>query len=107
VLVERQRRGQNQRGSMMQRVMELKKKRNLEPVKGNRFAALQFPELNQISKVVAIKIGHDKSDSVTIINDMIESETRRCEKFARDNPEIMLLVNLDVSNINEPNNGVV
>jgi hypothetical protein len=91
----------------MQRAMKLKKKINLEPVKGNRFVVLQFSGLKQISKVVAIKIGHDKSDLVTIINGMIESKTRRCEKFAGDNPEIMLLVNLDVSNINESNNGVV
>jgi hypothetical protein len=111
VLVERQRRGQNQGSSMKlverQRSMKLKKKRNMEPVKGNKFVVLQFPELNQISKDVDIKIGHDKSDSITIINDTIEYETRRCEKFARDNPEIMLPMNLDVCNINEPDNGVV
>jgi hypothetical protein len=107
VLVERKRRGQNQGGSMMQKAMELKRKRNLEPVKGNRFAALQLPELNQISKDIDIKIGHDKSDSMNILNDMIESEARRCEQFARDNPKIMLAVNLDVCNINESDEGLV
>jgi hypothetical protein len=107
VLVERQRRGQNQGGSMMQRAMKLKKRKNLEPTKGNRFDILQLPELNQISDVVDIKIGHNKSESTAIIKNMIDSETTKCENFARDNPEIMLPVNLDVVNSNEPNDGVV
>jgi predicted GNAT family N-acyltransferase len=42
VLVERKRRGQNLGGSMMQRAMELKKRKNLEPVKGNKFDVLQY-----------------------------------------------------------------
>jgi hypothetical protein len=90
VLVERQRRGQNQGSSMKlverQRSMKLKKKRNMEPVKGNKFVVLQFSELNQISKDVDIKIGHDKSDSISIINDMIVSENKRREQFVRDKP---------------------
>jgi hypothetical protein len=107
MLVERQRRGQNQGGSVLQRAMELKKMKNLEPTKGNIFHILQLPELDQISEVVDIKIGHNKSESINIIKNMIVSETNRCEKFARDNPEIMLPVNLDVYNINEPTNEVV
>jgi hypothetical protein len=45
--------GQNHGGSMM-------KKKNLEPIKGNKFTPppLQYGELNQISKVIKIKIGH-------------------------------------------------
>jgi hypothetical protein len=86
VMVERKRRGQNHGGSMMQKVIELKKKKNLEAVKGNKFVPLQYDELNQISKDIKIKIGHDKSDSISIINDMIVSENKRCEQFVRDNP---------------------
>jgi hypothetical protein len=71
---------------MMQKVIELKKKKNLEAVKGNKFVPLQYDELNQISKDIKIKIGHDKSDSISIINDMIVSENKRCEQFVRDNP---------------------
>jgi hypothetical protein len=51
----------------------------LEPVKGNKFAALQYDELNQISNDIDVKIGQDKSDSINIIDDMIESENKRCE----------------------------
>jgi hypothetical protein len=92
---------------VLQRAMELKKTKNLEPTKGNRFHILQLPELDQISEVVDIKIGRNKSESINIIKNMIDSETNRCENFARDNPEIMLPVNLDVYNINEPTDGVV
>jgi hypothetical protein len=31
---------------------------------------------------------------------MIDSENKRCEQFVRDNPELVLPVNLDVCNIN-------
>jgi hypothetical protein len=71
---------------MMQKVIELKKKKNLEAVKGNKFVPLQYDELNQISKDIKIKIGHDKSDSISIINDMIVSENKRREQFVRDKP---------------------
>jgi hypothetical protein len=99
VLVERQRRGQKHGGIMMQKAMEMKKRKNLELVKGNKFAALQYTELNQISNDIDVKIGHDKSGSINIINALIESKNKRCEQFVRDNPEVILPVNLDVCNI--------
>jgi hypothetical protein len=79
VLVERKRRGHNHGASMLQKAIELKKKKDLEPVKGNKFAALQYDELNQISNDIDVKIVQDKSDSINIIDDMIESENKRCE----------------------------
>jgi hypothetical protein len=57
--------------------------------------------------VVDIKIGHNNSESISIIKNMIDSKNSRCENFARDNLEIILLVNLDVCNINESTDGVV
>jgi hypothetical protein len=39
-LVERQRRTRNNGGTMLQKVMELKQKKNLEPIKGNSFSVL-------------------------------------------------------------------
>jgi hypothetical protein len=41
--------------------MELKQKKNFEPLKGNSFAALQFDSINQMSTDVNIKIGNDKN----------------------------------------------
>jgi hypothetical protein len=78
--------------------MEMKKIKNLELVKGNKFAALQYTELNQISNDIDVKIGNDKSESINIINALIESENERCEQFVRDNPKVILPVNLDVCN---------
>jgi hypothetical protein len=98
-MVERKRRGQNHGGSMMQKAIELKKMKNLEPVKGNKSPPLQYDELNQISKDIKIKIGHDKYDSTNIINGMIDSKNKRCEQFVRDNTELVLPVNLDACNI--------
>jgi hypothetical protein len=85
---------------MMQRAMELKKKKNLEPMKGNRFEILQFNDLNQMSCDVNIKVGNNINDKINIINNMISEEEKRCELFARDNPEVVLPVNLDVSSRN-------
>jgi hypothetical protein len=41
-LVERQRRTKNNGGTMLQKAMELKQRKNLEHVKGNTFSMLQF-----------------------------------------------------------------
>jgi hypothetical protein len=38
--------GQNHGGSMMQKAIELKKKKNLEPIKGNKFTPSPFNMVN-------------------------------------------------------------
>jgi hypothetical protein len=81
----------------MQKAMELKKKKNLEPTKGNRFSILPFSDLNQMSKDINIKISKDNSESKNII----DTESKRYDYFARDNPELILPVNLDVNCIVE------
>jgi hypothetical protein len=67
VLVDKQRRRNNSEGSMLQRSMDLKKKNNLEPIKGNSFAILQSEELNHLTMDVNIKIGMNGEDSGRII----------------------------------------
>jgi hypothetical protein len=57
--------------------------------------------------MVDIKIGHNESESVAIIKNMIDSETSRCENFARGNPKTMLPMNLDVVESNKTDNDVV
>jgi hypothetical protein len=74
VLVERKRRSQNNGGSMMQKAMELKKKKNLEHIKGNKIDTLQFDDLNKISCDVNIKVGNDKYDKTSIIDNLIRDE---------------------------------
>jgi hypothetical protein len=69
VLVERQRRYQNQGDSMLQRATNLKKKKkNLEPVKGNRFASLQIEDLSQMANDINIRVGNSRGDKDRILN---------------------------------------
>jgi hypothetical protein len=59
---------------MMQKAMEMKREKNLEPMKGNKFDILQFDDLNQISCDVNIKVGSDKYDKLGIIDNLIREE---------------------------------
>jgi hypothetical protein len=77
--------------------MELKKKKNLEPLKGIPFAALQIDDFNQISSVVDIRIGMDKENS-KIINNLINSNNEIYARFVGENPEVLLPTDLDVNN---------
>jgi AICAR transformylase/IMP cyclohydrolase PurH len=56
-LVERPRRAKNTGGTIMQKAMLIKKRKNLEVAQGNSFAALQIDYLNQIVNDASIKIG--------------------------------------------------
>jgi hypothetical protein len=58
----------------MQRAMELKKKRNLEPFKGNPSASLQPDKLNQIYTYVNLKIGVNSEEATFIINNLVANE---------------------------------
>jgi hypothetical protein len=68
-------------GTMMQKAIELKKKKNLEPLKGNIFAPLQCDDLDVMSMDINIKVGLDKSDKFKILNNMIYDEESRVEQF--------------------------
>jgi hypothetical protein len=96
VLVERKRRVQDQGGTIFEKAVNLKKKKNLEMVKGNKFAPLQLDALNDLSKDVNIKIGSNGHDRETIISDLIKVDQDRLNKFVCDNPEVVLPVSIDV-----------
>lgn len=72
VLVERQRRNQNKEGSMLQKAMELKQKRNLEPIRGNSSATLQHDCLNQVAKDANINIGKNAKENTELINNLMK-----------------------------------
>jgi hypothetical protein len=71
---ERHRRRNNSEGSMLQRVVDLKKKKNMEHTRGSSFASLQNDELNKVAMDVNIKIGKDLVESGRIIDNLVESE---------------------------------
>jgi hypothetical protein len=100
---ERHRRRNNDEGSMLQRAMDLKKKKNLEHTRGNSFASLQNDELNKVAMDVNIKIGKDLVESGNIIDNIVEYEKIVYVKFVGENPEVLLPSNLDVDNDLIPN----
>jgi hypothetical protein len=96
VLVERQWRPQNQGETVMQKAMNMKKKQNLEPVKGNKFFVLDVDDWCQMASDVNINIGNDNKDKSSILNTLIVADQDRFERFVAQNPESVLPVNLDV-----------
>jgi hypothetical protein len=91
--VERQRRRQDNGGSMMQKAMKLNKKKNLDSLKGNPFSVLQSNTLNQIA--ADIDIGIDENECNRIIDNLVENEI-----FVEENPEVLLPTDLDIKNTN-------
>jgi hypothetical protein len=73
------------------------KKKNLEPVKGNRFAALQVDELIQMTIDANIKVANSYSDRSRILNNLLKADQDRFEDFVIQNPEIVHPINLDVN----------
>jgi hypothetical protein len=64
VLVDRQRRKENDGTSMLQKAMELKKREKLDPLKGNVFAALQFDTLDILACEMNLQARVDKFDAM-------------------------------------------
>jgi hypothetical protein len=96
-LVERIRRKQNNRTSILQKAMELKKKKNLESVKGNSFSALQAENLAKIVEDINILVGCNNAESSLIVDNLIDIEKHNFYQFVGDHLEVMLPMNLDVS----------
>jgi hypothetical protein len=96
VLVERQRRSQNCGETMLQKAMGIKKKKNLEPLKGNSFAPLQSDDLNVLAMDINIKVGRNDSENSNILNKMISSEVIKSDRFVGQNPEVMLPTDLEI-----------
>jgi hypothetical protein len=75
--------------------MELKQKKNLEPIQGNSFAALRFENLNQVAKDANIKIGRNEKENTELINNLMEMDKNQYDHFISANPDVILPVNLD------------
>lgn len=102
-LVERKRRHQNDGLTVMQKAMSLNQEKNLEvqPVKGNYFAALDNDYLNQISKDVNIYFGNNSLEHEKIVDDIRQQEIENFNSFANENPDILLPANLEFTYGNE------
>jgi hypothetical protein len=94
VLVERKRRKQTT-GSMLQKDMKLEHKKNLDPIKGNPFAALSYDSLNQITRDASIKIGFDDAKNCMLLDNLVKYDKEQYEHFVGENHESLLLDNLD------------
>jgi hypothetical protein len=77
-------------GTMMDTAMELKKKRNLEPMKGNKFDALKFDNLHALACDVNVKIGIDFDETRQIIDNLVIAEENKFENFVAENLEVLL-----------------
>jgi hypothetical protein len=75
--------------------MELKQKRNLEPIQGNSFVALRFENLNQVAKDANIKIGRNEKENTELISNLMEMDKNQYDHFISANPDVILPVNLD------------
>jgi hypothetical protein len=75
--------------------MELKQKKNLEPIQGNSFAALRFENLNQVAKDANIKIGRNEKENTELISNLMEMDKNQYDHFISANPDVILPVNLD------------
>jgi hypothetical protein len=95
-VVERNRRKQNNGTSMLQKAMELKKKKNLESMRGNSFSALQAENLAKIADDINLLVGSDIAESSRIIDNLIEVEKQNFDQFVGDHLDVMLPTNLDV-----------
>jgi hypothetical protein len=107
VLVDRQKRRNNSERSMLQRALELKKKKNLEQQKGNSFVVLQTNELNQVAMDVNIKIGRNSVESSRIIKDLVEVEKGVFDKFVGENPEVLLPSSSELEEVLDSNPMIV
>jgi hypothetical protein len=82
-------------GTVLKKAMQIKKKKNLEDVKGNSFAVLQVDYLNQIARDASIRIGRDNEENVKLIDKLVREELKH-NQFADENPYMIFPVNLDL-----------
>jgi hypothetical protein len=92
--VDRQRRRQNDGTSMLQKTMNLKQKKILEPLKGISFASLHIDSLHQLAKDVNLHLGVDSYESHSIINKLMGEEIENVNRFVEENSDILLPTNL-------------
>jgi hypothetical protein len=70
--------------------MELKRKKNLETLKGNFFAALQCDDLEQLAYDVNIRRDSDEENISLLINNMMIDEQNINDNFVGEHPEVFL-----------------
>jgi hypothetical protein len=92
--VERQRRKKHE-GSMLQKAMDLKKKRNLEPFKVNPFFVLQYTNLNQIAIDASVSLGEPVAENINLIDNLVNVDREQYNKFVSENPEVNLPASLE------------
>jgi hypothetical protein len=56
---------------MLQKAMDMKNKKNLEPLKGNPFSVLQTNALNQIASDASVSLGGSIDEKFKLIDDMV------------------------------------
>jgi hypothetical protein len=96
ILVERCRRRQNDGGTVMQKAMKIKRRKNLEHQKDISFASMNVDYLNQVARDTNIRIGCNNDESARLINSLIADEKVNYDQFVDENPDIALPSNLDV-----------
>jgi hypothetical protein len=95
MLVERQRRRQDKGVPIMQKAIELKKRKNLECDKGNPFSILQPDNLYQIVRDVNLKFGNNSQEASHIIEPLVTDDQSCYDNFVDHNPDIMMYVVLE------------
>jgi hypothetical protein len=103
-LVERPRRRTNDGIPMMEKAMNLKRKNNLELVKGNRFAVLNNVSLKHFADDVNIKLGANTNECDEVVSKLIGEEKEKNDSFVLQNPKILLPVNLEIDGCDEISN---
>jgi hypothetical protein len=94
--VDRPRRNQNNARTVLQKAMQIKKKKNLEGIKGNSFTILQIDYLNQIAQDASIEIGCYNDDNAWVIDNLVKEEEKKHNRFVEETPDVMLHVNIDI-----------
>jgi hypothetical protein len=94
--VERPRRHQNDGTSMLQKAMELKKRKIMEPIKGNPFAALSIENFEQLTVAMKLQVRSGRAESRNVIESLVGREKEGYETFVDNHPEVILPATLDI-----------
>jgi hypothetical protein len=101
-LIERQRMKPNGGITVMQRAMDLKKKKNLEPLKGNAFLSLHSDTLSKLASDVSLKLGASSEEMEIIVRTLVEEDKENFKNFVGDNPDMTLPCDANVEEAMQP-----
>jgi hypothetical protein len=88
---------------ILQKAMELKKKKDLELFKGNPVAVLHTDYLNQYAVDVDVILGNYEVEATEVINNFVNNEIECFDRFVEQNPEVLLPCNLDLDLVGDEN----